>query len=199
MLWRQPWCEYSFSFAAAPASLDPDSQTEGQWFSSHSRGCAIKSRNLWSLSYNLWKANVAYSWMPNMCRGSLFKKRDTLEILQENVQHHLADPENDRAGFWQHNVCRSCCYAGGLYQTASWRSAQHRPGADQDCSKDPLLWTLCVSGERNWKEQYLGLYRPSHPTSHARTKHPIWLEVLAVIIDVRLYVVPCHGSPYSVY
>ena len=75
--------------------------------------------------------------------------------------------------FWQRDVYRSHCYAGSLYWTASWRSAPHRPGADQDCPENPLLWTLCVSRERVWKEQYLGLYWPSHPTSHARTKHSI--------------------------
>ena len=60
-------------------------------------------------------------------------------------------------------ACWSHCYAGGLYQTASWSSAPHRPGADQDCLGDPLLWTLCVSGERVWKEQ-LGTLSilPSH-------------------------------------
>ena len=48
------------------------------------------------------------------------------------------------------------------------RTAQ--TGADQDCPEDPLMWTLCVSGERVWKEQHLGLYRSSHPTSHSCTK-----------------------------
>ena len=53
-------------------------------------------------------------------------KQDALGILQENVQHHPADSEDDWASFWQRDVYRSHCYAGGLYQTASWSSAPPR-------------------------------------------------------------------------
>jgi hypothetical protein len=65
-----------------------------------------------------------------------------------------------------------------------------------------LLWTLCVSGERVWKEQYLiGTLsiHPSHLLRMHHCEHPIWLEVPAVIIDLRFEVVLCHVCPYSVY